>query len=388
MEAIIQRINGQLAACTCGSTHRTIRLDGVIEHGALAKVAPYIKQAGWTQVVLAVDRHTWKAAGQALSEDLRAQGISVDICEFSEDERGDVLADAASILHLLLHVSERTEAIIACGSGTIHDIVRFVTAKTDKPFLSVPTAASVDGFTSAGAPLIIAGVKQTIQTKAPEAIFADLAVLARAPSTLTAAGLGDLLGKFTSLADWQVSRDMADEPFCPAAYMLTKEALERCVTAADEIAAGSEHGIRLLMEALLISGWSMLAIHHSRPASGGEHHISHIWEMQSIRLGLKQQLHGAKVGVATVLLSKLYKRLAELGTVQPAFQVYESLPDSRVIADMLRKLGAPVSPEELGITADRVHEALRQGPDLRDRGTGLRYIRDHHPEWFDEVVAG
>jgi len=140
------------------------------------------------------------------------------------------------------------------------------------------------------------------------------------------------------------------------------------------------------MEALLISGWSMLAIDHSRPASGGEHHISHIWEMQSIRLGIKQQLHGAKVGVATVLLSKLYKRLAGLKTEHGIFSVYEHLPDSQELADLLGKLGAPVTPGQLGITAERVREALRLGSNLRDRATGLRYIRDHHPEWFEEMV--
>jgi len=388
MKTVIQRINDQLASCECGARHRPVQMHVVLERGALGQAAPYIEQAGWRQVTLAVDRHTWEAAGQALDEDLREHGILVDVCRFTEDERGDVLADASSILHLLLHVSERTEAIIACGSGTIHDIVRFVAARTDRPFLSVPTAASVDGFTSAGAPLIIAGVKRTIQTKSPEAIFADLTVLSRAPISLTAAGLGDMLGKYTSLADWQVSRDLAGEPFCPAAYELTKEALERCVTAAGELASGSDEGIRLLMEALLISGWSMLAIDHSRPASGGEHHLSHIWEMQSIRMGLKQQLHGAKVGVATVLLSRLYSRLAELRTEHDAFGVYAGLPDSGELAGLLARLGAPVTPAELGITPDRVLEALQQGPDLRDRATGLRYIRDHHPEWFDELVNG
>jgi len=388
MESVILRINEQLAACPCGHAHRPVRMHGVLEHGAIGNVAPYIAQAGWRQVLIAADGHTWEAAGQALNDHLQAHGIRVDICQFAENERGDVMADAASILHLMLHVSERTEAIIACGSGTIHDIVRFVTAKTGKPFLSVPTSASVDGFTSAGAPLIIAGVKRTIQTKAPEAIFADLDVLAVAPLSLTAAGLGDMLGKFTSLADWQVSRDMAGEPFCPAAYELTKEALERCVAAVDQIAAGGEQGIRQLMEALLISGWSMLAIEHSRPASGGEHHLSHIWEMQSIRQGLQQQLHGAKVGVATVLLSGLYKRLAGLTTAHEAFRVYESLPDSGELAALLDKLGAPVTPGQLGISAERVLEALRQGPDLRERATGLRYIRDHHPEWFEEVAYG
>lgn len=95
--------------------------------------------------------------------------------------------------------------MIAVGSGTIHDIVRFAAFQRDLPFISYPTAPSVDGFTSARAPLILYGTKTTIQTKAPSALFADLDLLKAAPQSMVAAGFGDMLGKITSLADWEIS---------------------------------------------------------------------------------------------------------------------------------------------------------------------------------------
>ena len=68
------------------------------------------------------------------------------------------------------------------GAGTLHDIVRFCSDKTTKPFISIPTAPSVDGFTSMGAPLIVRGVKKTFQTAAPIGVFADIDVLKVAQS--------------------------------------------------------------------------------------------------------------------------------------------------------------------------------------------------------------
>lgn len=383
MENDIRSINERMKACDCGNPHHHVEMYGVVADGALTKVKDYVRRTGWSEVTVAVDKHTYAAAGQSLCDDLRSAGIGVQVCTFIPDERGDVMADASAVLQLLLHVSAGTDVLIACGSGTIHDIVRFVAAKTDKPFVSVPTAASVDGFTSAGAPLIIRGVKQTMQTAAPEAIFADLSILSRAPRELTAAGFADMLGKYTSLADWRVSHAMAGEPFCPAAYDVTKQALDGCVQAVGEIAASSKSGIGQLMEALIVSGLSMLAVDHSRPASGGEHHISHMWEMQCIQNEWKQLLHGAKVGAATVLLSGLYRRLAETGAAEGLFDIYRDLPSRDELAAYLRQVGGPAEPADLGIDSERVRQALHQAPDLRDRTTGLKYIREHFSDWLD-----
>jgi glycerol-1-phosphate dehydrogenase [NAD(P)+] len=51
----------------------------------------------------------------------------------------------------------------------------------------------------------------------------------------------------------------------------------------------------------------MLIFGKFHPASGGEHHVSHIWEMAALKEGKKQQLHGAKVGVPSILVANRYK---------------------------------------------------------------------------------
>lgn len=46
------------------------------------------------------------------------------------------------------NMEEDIDMILAVGTGTIHDISRYMAFQYKIPFISVPTAASVDGFTS------------------------------------------------------------------------------------------------------------------------------------------------------------------------------------------------------------------------------------------------
>ncbi|MCC3381529.1 sn-glycerol-1-phosphate dehydrogenase [Paenibacillus farraposensis] len=376
MNEQIKQWSEEAQASNADHPHRKVELFIEVRDGALEAVAPYLNQQGYHHVTLVEDKHTSAAAGQKVAKLIREAGLTVDIVRLPPNAVGDVIADETYIMKVLLGVTDKSQAVLAVGSGTIHDLVRFVCYKMNRPFLSIPTAASVDGFTSAGAPLIVDGSKQTFQAVPPEAIFADLSVLASAPQTMTAAGFGDMLGKFTSLADWHVSRDLGNEPFSPVANRITEEALHACVEHVDEIAAGSKAGVEVLMNALIASGISMLMIDHSRPASGGEHHISHRIEMDFIAEGRKQVLHGAKVGVASALLSDLYRELAASQDVE-AFNVYRTLPASEQMRAWLAQVGGPSTIAELGVTEDQLARALRTAHTLRDRYTGLKYMNEH-----------
>ncbi|CAH1215329.1 sn-glycerol-1-phosphate dehydrogenase [Paenibacillus sp. JJ-223] len=367
--------NRRAQECDCGHEHRAVEIQVVMEHGAIRKVPDYLSRKSYHHVTVVYDANTGPIAAFGVVRSLRAAGNRVDEICLRPAAAGDVIADEAAIVQLLLGVQQGSQAIIAIGSGTIHDVVRIVCAKMNKSFLSIPTAASVDGFTSAGAPLIVNGVKQTFQAVPPEIIFADIDVFASAPQEMTAAGFGDMLGKFTSLADWEVSRDLGGEPFCPVAYRMTKEALDACIDQVDAIAEGSQEGVTALMDALIMSGISMLIIDHSRPASGGEHHVSHRWEMELMELGRKPILHGAKVGVACALLTGKYKELVRT-TNERAFQVYHSLPEQEQLSAWLGQVGGPTTTEELGISPEMVERAFATAHTLRDRYTGLKYMNE------------
>jgi glycerol-1-phosphate dehydrogenase [NAD(P)+] len=82
----------------------------------------------------------------------------------------------------------------------------------------------------------------------------------------------------------------------------------------------------------------MLDFGQSRPASGAEHHYSHFWEMKLLHEGRPAVLHGAKVGVATVLVAELYDRLRAISRAQAADLLEaSSLPDRVAELERIRR---------------------------------------------------
>lgn len=394
----LNELKHQSKACTCGNNHYDILIDNiVISDQALQEVVPYLENKQFRKVAIIADEHTDNVAGKTLSTHLKEANILYSKTILQPNAQGDVVADEVALIESMLGIPQDVDVVIAVGSGTIHDIVRFASFKMGKPFISIPTAPSVDGFNSMGAPVIIKGVKITYQMQSPLAVFADLSILKRAPKEMIAAGFADMIGKYTSLADWKFSHLVADEPYCSLSARLTQEALEGCANSIEQIIQAEKDGIKILMESLIQSGLAMLLVGHSSPASGGEHHLSHFWEMDFIANAKPQVLHGAKVGVSTQLVLDLYKnqmlelvssddRLQELSTNKAVavlkqqdelVQILKALPHSSDIAAMLKSLQGAVTPSDLGISSELVSDSLRKAHKLRDRYTMLKFWNEH-----------
>ncbi|MFX3635691.1 MAG: sn-glycerol-1-phosphate dehydrogenase [Candidatus Pristimantibacillus sp.] len=345
----------------------------VLEAGAIGQIAPYLLESCYRKVVIAVDNQTYEIAGRKVEKSIAQAGIEVHTVCIDPNAQGDVIADEDSLIQLILQLKQfSAEAVIAVGSGTLHDITRFSAYTIDIPFVSVPTAPSVDGFNSQGAPLILRGDKKTIVTIGPSAIFADLDILTKAPSSMVAAGFGDMLGKYTSLFDWKYGSLTGGEPYSPVVADMTKRALLECVEHVDEIAARTPEGIKLLMGALLESGFAMLLFGQSHPASGAEHHLSHYWEMEFLRIGRRQILHGAKVGVACAQIAELYHQL-EAESLLPISEQHRQtirdeirqIPDAAAIRRLLKVVGGPSTLEELDIDEDLLQRSLKEAHHIR-----------------------
>lgn len=386
-------LNRLATDCPCGQPHQAIPLEHLeVGPGALAKAAAWIR-ARYGRVVLVMDEHTRAAAGDALAQALTDHGVLWTACLIEPNGQGDVVADERSIVQALIATGPDVEALVAVGSGTLHDIARFASSKMRIPFVSVPTAPSVDGFTSAGAPLIVRGIKTTYQTQAPIALFADTDVLERAPKELVWAGFGDVIGKFTSLADWAFGAIAAGEPYCAHLAGLTREALETAVAQADGLARARTDAIRSLMEALILSGLVMLLFGQSHPASGGEHHLSHDWEMEFLRSGRRQILHGLKVAAACGVIADVYHAHVEsavaeavragqapwaslAGREEEVRAILGSIPSGDHVRALMRRIGAPAEPSELGIERSLVTASLKRAHKLRNRYTMLRLLNE------------
>ncbi len=303
--------------------HRPQRV--TIDPDAVGHLIEFCHANQLAHLFLVADRNTYAVLGERVAAALRAHNFDLKEVIFSGTE---VVADAHHILRVLIESDRADRTFIAVGAGTITDITRFVSHRMGCSFISVPTAPSVDGFASIGAPLIIDGVKTTVIAHAPRAIFADINTLMAAPPTMIAAGFGDMLGKITAIADWRLGQLLWDEPYDEAIAQRTLAAAQLCVDHAAAIGAHTPDGVRLLMEALIESGYCMLDFGSSRPASGTEHHYSHVWEMTLLRNGRPAILHGAKVGVATVLVAALYEQIGQLSRPDVADRLESaSLPD-------------------------------------------------------------
>lgn len=265
--------------------------------------------SGPSRLRLVADGSTWTAMGAEAERELRAAGLALRSTVF---DGSCLAADARSVLRLLIDDDPRERIYVAVGSGTITDIVRFACHRTGRDFVSLATAASVDAYGSAVAPLVVDGIKRTVSAAAPIAVFADTEALARAPRPMTAAGFGDMICKFSAVADWRLGALLWGEPFDEAIARRSAAAAEACVEAASEIGASSLEGLSILMAALVESGLCMAEAGHSRPASGAEHQFSHYWEMRLLREGRPPILHGLKVAVGTLETARLWDGIRDM----------------------------------------------------------------------------
>ena len=188
---------------------------------------------------------------------------------------------------------------VAVGSGVITDIVRYAAHDAGLDFLSVPTAASMDGYSSSVAAMQVRGVKVTYPARAPRAIFADPRVLGAAPRALTRAGIGDLLGKATAAVDWLAAHLLYGERYDQRIAADTRGAMLLAARDVGALMAGEADAMRGLLDGLIESGLNISRFGNSRPASGLEHHASHYWDLLAARGLHEQASHGLQVGYAT-----------------------------------------------------------------------------------------
>ena len=282
------------------------------------------RQLGWG--LLVADENTYAALGERVAAAMRAAGCDLRTVILSGDE---VHADERRIVEVMEALRGEKSTLLAVGSGTITDTVRFVAFSSRNRFVSLPTAPSMDGYTSAGAALILRGRKVTLPARPPVAVFADLPTLSDAPQRLIGAGFADVLGKYVSLADWRLAALLFDEGFDDAICRRAYRALEDCMAQGAKIGRAEVDGIETLFRSLLESGRCMADLGNSRPASGSEHMYSHYWEMRGLEEGWPVLLHGDKVGIGTILAARRYEALRSLPEEDVAARLDRSAPPDR-----------------------------------------------------------
>ena len=294
--------------CLCGREHKMTTEACFIEAGSLKNANEYMRSYDLSGYSVAIyDENTYKAT----------RGVRpVADKEIILSPKG-LHADNHGVAMALEQMPDSCDYLIAVGSGTVHDITRYCAHKLGIPFVSCPTAASVDGFCSSVAAMTWDGFKKTFEAVAPRIVIADLNIISKAPMFLTNSGFGDMIGKFIALADWRIAHCLTNEYFCPVIHDMTSEATRSVLECANEIKSGDISAYEKLTYGLLMSGLAMQMLGNSRCASGAEHHISHLIEMEPIGLDAHSDaLHGEKVGVGTLLATQEYHRLKSLPDIK------------------------------------------------------------------------
>ena len=365
MASILDRPISQWAgmeySCACGKSHKVDIQAIRVGSGVMQELPGILRDLGASHIFLVADNYTYEAAGRQVEQLLDQAGLPYHKRVFQTET--PLVPNEYALGSVLAAMTSQDDMLLAVGSGTLNDVTKYVSARTGVPYVIAATAPSMDGYASTVAPTILDGFKTTLPAVYPAAIVADVDILKDAPMPMLTAGFGDIIGKFTSLADWRLSHQLNGEYYCPEVAGVIEAAVETCAANAQALAQREPQAIQAVTEALILSGLAMGMVGVSRPASGAEHQMAHYWEMDALRRGEEHPLHGNAVGVGTVLAASLYEMAAEY--LPQGF----AAPDKGQILACLQAAGSCADPKELGIRRELCLESLLHAMELRDRFT-------------------
>ncbi len=284
----------------------------LLGHDAAAQLAAALcEQAPGRRALVLFDTRTRTAAGEPCLHALRAQGFGVHELLVPDAGRHTPRCDDLTLRELQAALPQG-DVLVGVGSGVISDLAKWIAFERGMPAAIFATAASMNGYAAANVAPAVRGVKTLIHARAHRLIAADPRVLAAAPHTLTSAGLGDIIAKSVSGADWRMNALLFDEPYSAAIAGISDQVEQRLLNDPAALAKRSEGAVSALFEALVFSGCAMTLQGSSLPASGGEHLISHALDMRADAEGGAHDLHGRQVGLGTIFAAAVYERVLAL----------------------------------------------------------------------------
>lgn len=270
--------------------------------GTLNEIGTYIKQSGMENAVVYFGNGLVDLFGEQVFESLKKEGITV------LDYRELDTVDIDDLIGLAFSIDTKAQVLVGIGGGKVIDSTKYAAYLRKLPFISVPTSASSDGFSSASASLLVNGRRTSVPAKMAYGIIADTDVIKSAPSKFIYSGIGDMVSKITALYDWAFEASCGYAQVNDFAVMIAKKAVNSFVRTPFETIY-DDYFLRDLLDSLAMSGIANEIAGSSVPASGSEHLISHALD----KMLPNPQLHGVQVGIATYIMSVVqehrYKRV-------------------------------------------------------------------------------
>lgn len=282
----------------------------IIEDGAINKVAAlFNKQFPNKKGIIVSDQYMYDKFGKRIANILDEFQIIQDNPFIFKDL--ELMANYENVERLTNSLKKNKAIPIAVGSGIINDLTKLAAHNSERRYMCVATAASVDGYTAFGASITIDGSKQTFSCPAPQACLADINIISKAPFHMSAAGYADVFAKITAGADWILADSLEVELINKKAWNIAQNGLHKAVLNPEGIFERDKDAFKVLTERLMLSGLAMQQAKSTRPASGAEHHFSHLWDMEHHLHHNKPIPHGFQVAIGTLAITALYEQLLQ-----------------------------------------------------------------------------
>lgn len=412
-------------ACSCGRTHTTGLKFLRVGQGAVRSVPEALRFLEKKKPFVVSDANTYAAVGKRVEEVLREAGVSFVSYVFPEQEER-LEPDEYACGALAMAFDNSCDIVMGVGSGVVNDCCKILARTAKIPSMIVGTAPSMDGYASNSASMVENHIKVSLYCACPAAIIADIDIIKEAPTRMLWAGLGDIVAKYTALAEWRITNVVNDEFYCENIAGLVRRSIRRVVENADKLMQRAPEAVQAVTEGLILSGVAMDFAKCSRPASGLEHYFSHMWEMRALAKGERSDLHGIQVGVGVCLELPVLEKIKALTPDRDAAEkavlafsndewekemheafgpladtiiraehekyhkndlaghhdrirriverwpeivraIDEEIPAADELLPMMRATGMPTTPEELGLTMQDVHDAFIGSREIRDK---------------------
>lgn len=427
--------------CSCGKTHFVPVKAVDIGAGAINRLPDYVKQFGYSYPFIVCDSITYEVAGKKCEQLLTGSGIRscVHIIEHMS-------FDEATLGELVVSIPMDCDLVIGVGAGSVSDMTRYFSYKLDRSCFTVATAAPMDGFLSAFGILTVNNMKATLDAHSAEVVIGDTDILRNAPYRMTVAGYGELLSKISSLVDWEIARLAGGSDYCKHIADLTAACIADALELGPKIRERDPKAIESVMDGLIVAGLVFRMFGTTQPTAGGEHFMSHTWDTLGDMAGKRLAMHGEQVVVGAMinftLIDELLKENIDFEAARkhagkfdgahweseirrvfgpaadevlafenkahrcdPAVRLrhidnmeknwseirayLESVPSPKKMVELLRSVGLPALPSEIGIDDQLLKDSMMYGNDVRERYTTLQLVSELGlmDRLSDQVVA-
>ena len=320
-----------------GDNHIAIPALLKIGPGALGELGTYLKDLRLEKVVILFGNGLIEMFGMDVMKSLAEMGI--DVLEYQELDTVR-LEDLTS---LAFSMPAKTQAVIGIGGGKVIDAAKYCGFLRNLAFISIPTSASSDGFSSASASLLVEGRRKSVPARLAYGIVVDTQIIKSAPKKFLYSGIGDMVSKITALYDWKFEEEHGYGKVNDFATMIAKKAVNSFVRTPFE-SIEEDLFIKELLDSLAMSGIANEIAGSSAPTSGSEHLISHALD----KMLEQPQLHGIQVGIATYLMSVVqdhrYKRVNTIFTQTGFWDFVKTLEMRRVDFEQAIDLAPSIKP--------------------------------------------